>query len=238
MFHVKHVRGHALAIEASDGFEYAPADAHDIRRARLEEQSEPGVDLAPGRLVLATAGGRRARGAVRAARHLPTGQTMPEAVRLYPKAWVPIANDPTAGGCESRSNEGAAESASSLVLWGGRRSRARATRRGHGRGMIDCGVIRATNLPTLFDQSVCPVSRETAENDARQHGDGCQSFDSSRRIGCSKPGQGWRMPFSERGPQRRPRVCSSHRRIVWDPCRLAGSMCRSGASHGGLAECL
>ena len=106
MFHVKHDLGHNAAVEASEGFEYTPADAHDIRQARPEEQSEPGVDLAPGRLVLATAGGRRARGAVRAARHCPTGQTMPEAVRLYPKAWVPIANDPTAGGRKSRSQRG------------------------------------------------------------------------------------------------------------------------------------
>ena len=106
MLHVKHDLGHDPALEASDGFEYAPADAHDIRRARPEEQSEPGVDPTPGRLVLATAGGRRARGAVRAARHFPTGQTMPEAVRLYPKAWVPIANDPTAGGRKSRSQRG------------------------------------------------------------------------------------------------------------------------------------
>ena len=43
---------------------------------------------------------------------------MPEAVRLYPKAWVPIANDPTAGARKSRSERGGAESASSLVLWG------------------------------------------------------------------------------------------------------------------------
>lgn len=43
---------------------------------------------------------------------------MPEAVRLYPKAWVPISNDPTAGGRKSRSERGGAESASSLVLWG------------------------------------------------------------------------------------------------------------------------
>lgn len=41
MFHVKHDLKHDPAFEASDAFEYAPADAHDIRRARPEEQSEP-----------------------------------------------------------------------------------------------------------------------------------------------------------------------------------------------------
>jgi hypothetical protein len=43
---------------------------------------------------------------------------MLEAVRLYPKAWVPIADSPTAGGRKSRSERGGAESAWSLVLWG------------------------------------------------------------------------------------------------------------------------
>ena len=100
MFHVKHDLKHDPAFEASDAFEYAPADAHDIRRARPEEQSEPGVDLATGRPVLATAGGRRVRGAVRAARHFATGQTMPEAVRLYPTAWVPIARRSHDGGSQ------------------------------------------------------------------------------------------------------------------------------------------
>lgn len=88
---------------------------------------------------------------------------MPEAVRLYPKAWVPIANDPTAGGRKSRSERGGAESAWSLVLWARLWSSVRATCSGLGRRLIDCGVLRATTLPTLFDQSACPVSRETAE---------------------------------------------------------------------------
>jgi hypothetical protein len=63
VFHVKHELGHDLAVEASDGFENALADAHDSRRAWPEEQSEPGVDLATGRPAPATLDETRARGA-------------------------------------------------------------------------------------------------------------------------------------------------------------------------------
>lgn len=50
-----------------------------------------------------------------------------------------------------------------MVLWARLWSSVRATCSGLGRRLIDCGVLRATTLPTLFDQSACPVSRETAE---------------------------------------------------------------------------
>lgn len=217
MFHVKHDLKLDPAFEASDGFEYAPADAHNI--------GGPGPRSSPNRASIL-------HPVAWCSRQLAVGareeQSEPRDIFRQVKRCPKLSGCIRKRGCQSQTtprrvvaragpNEGAAESASSLVLWGGRRSRARATRRGHGRGMIDCGVIRATNLPTLFDQSVCPVSRETAEGDARQHGDGCQSYDSSRRTGCSNPGRGWQMHFTERGPQRRPRVGSLHRRIVWDP---------------------
>jgi hypothetical protein len=51
-------------------------------------------------------------------RHFPTGQTMPEAVQLYPKAWVPIADDATTGTRKSRSQRGGVNSGSIWVLWG------------------------------------------------------------------------------------------------------------------------
>lgn len=152
MFHVKHDLGHDPALEASDGFEYAPADAHNI--------GGPGPRSSPNRASILrpvawcsrqpAVGGREEQSEPR---DIPTGQTMPEAVRLHPKAWVPNANDPTLGGRKSRSNEGVR---SRLRAWccGARLwSRVRAACSRLGRGMIDCGVIRATNLPMLFDPS-------------------------------------------------------------------------------------
>lgn len=219
MFHVKHDLKHDLAFEASDAFEYAPADAHDIRRARPEEQSEPGVDLATGRPVLATAGGRRVRGAARAARHFATGQTMPEAVRLYPTAWVPIARRSHDGGSQQPVPTSGAWS---RLAMGG-------VGRGHGRprgrrvvGSVE-SEIKSQKLPDeesadASGQSVsCPVSRETAEGDVRQHGDGHQRTTRLDELVAQNLGGDGGCLSLNAVPHAVLGVASLDRRILWDP---------------------
>ena len=217
MFHVKHDLKHDPAFEASDAFEYAPADALNI--------GGPGPRSSPNRAsILHPVAWCSRQPAVGGREEQSEPRDIFRQVKRCPKLCGCIRKR----GCQSRTtprrvvaragpNEGAVESASSSVLWGGRRSRARATRRGLGRGMIDCGVIRATTLPTLFDQSVCPVSRETAEGDARQHGDGCQSYDSSRRSGSSDPGRDGGCTSVNAVPNAVLGVASLDRRILWDP---------------------
>lgn len=161
MFHVKHDLGHDPAVAASNGLEYAPAGAHDIRWARPEEHSEPGVDLATGRPVLATAGARRARGAVRAARHLATVQTMPAAVQLYPKAWARRSpTTPRRVLATSGPNEGVWGRFRAGCCGARRRPGMNVTPSGLGRGNIDCGVSRGRICRRCPTRASCPVSRK------------------------------------------------------------------------------
>lgn len=239
MFQVKHDLGHDPAVAASNGLEYAPAGAHDIRWARPEEHSEPGVDLATGRPVLATAGARRARGAVRAARHLATVQTMPAAVQLYPKAWARRSpTTPRRVLATSGPNEGVWGRFRAGCCGARRRPGMNVTPSGLGRGNIDCGVSRGRICRRCPTRASCPVSRKTAGGRARQHGHGYQSYDSSRRSGCSNPGWDGRMHFSERSPQRRPWGGLIGSPDSVGPVMAVGSVCRWGASLGELAECL
>lgn len=137
-------------------------------------------------------------------------------------------DDPTTGARNNRAHRVAHGVGSRWVLWGEAR--------------VDHEVVvwwaqssprsslrscRTKNPPPLSDRRSCPVSRETAKVP-----DSTETAIRERLVSTKwflRSWAGWRMHFSERGPQRRPRVCSSHRRIVWDPRRLVGSMCRLGA---------
>ena len=117
MFHVKHDLGHDPALEASDGFEYAPADAHNI--------GGPGPRSSPNRASILrpvawcsrqpAVGGREEQSEPRDisdrsndARSCPVASESVGAKRKRPHA----------GWSQEPVERGGAESASSLVLWG------------------------------------------------------------------------------------------------------------------------
>jgi hypothetical protein len=145
-----------------------------------------------------------------------TGRRVPPAIQVYPKARGPITDDPTAGARNNRAQLVAHGVGTRWVLWG--------------EATVDHEVVvwwaqssprsnlssyRTNNPPTLSDRRSCPVSREAVKG-ARQHGDGHQSYDSSRRSGCSNPARDAGCTSLNAVPHAVLGVASLDRRILLD----------------------
>lgn len=144
---------------------------------------------------------------------------MPEAVRLYPTAWVPIARRSHDGGSQQPVPTSGAWSRLAMGGVGRRHGQPR------GRRVVGSveSEIKSQKLPDeesadASGQSVsCPVSRETAEGDVRQHGDGHQRTTRLDELVAQNLGGDGGCLSLNAVPHAVLGVALSDRRILWDP---------------------